>query len=137
MGHLSDSEVTRPHDPQDGCVCTSGVTSNNGVYTYWRHRSANARLVEGIKFFCPGDRFVNVGFHGGHEGGMNGQWTVLGMRRLATFNGKYGRNRVLNGSGPRRVFAAGGDLKSYMPLCPCNWRQQGYKSSEWYWHIND
>ena len=90
MGHLSDSEVTRPHDPQDECVCTSGVTSKNGVYTYWRHRSANARLVEGIKFFCPGDRFVNVGFHGGHEGGMSGHGQYWGCAVWLPLMGSMG-----------------------------------------------
>ena len=38
--------------------------------TYWRQCSANTRLIEGVKFFCPGDRPVNVGFHG--DGGRDG-----------------------------------------------------------------
>ena len=49
---------------------------------YWTQRSANSGLVEGIKFFFPGDGPVTVEFHG--DGGRR-EWNgVLGM-------GKWGR----------------------------------------------
>jgi len=66
--------------------------------TYWTQCSANAGFVESIKFACPGDGPVNVGFHGdGGRDGVNGQRTVLGMRRMTALNGEFGRNRVERG----------------------------------------
>jgi len=79
-GHLSESQVTRPHDPRTGAnALRVSLESMARQCTYWRQCSANPGFVENIKFVCPGDGPVNVGFHGdGGRDSVNGQWTVFG-----------------------------------------------------------
>lgn len=71
--------MTRPHPRTGANVLRVSLETMAWQCTYWGQCSANAGLVEGIKFVCPDDGPVNVGFHGdGGRDSVNRQRTVFG-----------------------------------------------------------